>query len=103
MYEIIAPAADAANIIASEVAVLQEQLAISFAPIRYELLQGKQGAYLVEEIMRFPMLNAAPVTIAATMFGTINDKNTNGVKLKNNKIFVINISLQHPIAPVSVI
>lgn len=49
------------------------------------------------------MLNAAPVTIAATMFGTINDKNTNGVKLKNNKIFVINISLQHPIAPVSVI
>lgn len=78
-------------------------MAISFAPIRYELLHGKYGAYLVEEIMRFPILNAAPVTIAATIFGTSSDKNTNGEKLKNNNIFVINISLQHSIAPANVI
>ena len=103
MYEIVSPIANVASIIASEVAVLQEQLAISFAPIRYELLHGKYGAYLVEEIMRFPILNAAPVTIAATIFGTSSDKNTNGEKLKNNNIFVINISLQHSIAPANVI
>ena len=78
-------------------------MVISFAPIRYELLHGKYGAYLVEEIMRFPILNAAPVTIAATIFGTSSDKNTNGEKLKNNNIFVINISLQHSIAPANVI
>ena len=58
---------------------------------------------MVEEIMRFPILNAAPVTIAAIIFGTSSDKNTNGEKLKNNNIFVINISLQHSIAPANVI
>ena len=41
---------------------------------------------MVEEIMRFPILNAAPVTIAAIIFGTSSDKNTNGEKLKNNNI-----------------
>ena len=40
MYEIVSPIANVASIIASEVAVLQEWLAISFELIRYGLHHG---------------------------------------------------------------